>query len=57
MIAIAFLEDGLILSGGREHRLLNSLRCRFGPQTLELLAQTEADHVRAVADRRARNEG
>jgi len=56
MIAIAFLEDGLILSGGRESRLLNSLRSRFGPQTLELLAQTEADQPRAVAAWRARGE-
>jgi len=55
MIAVAFLEDGLILSGGRESRLLNSLRRRFGPQTLELLAQTEANNARAVATWRARS--
>lgn len=46
MIAIVLLEDGLMLSGGRERRILNSLRSRFGPQTLELLAQTEARNAR-----------
>ena len=53
MIAIAFLEDGLILSGGRESRLLNSLRSRFGPQTRELLSETEAANARVVAEWRA----
>jgi hypothetical protein len=48
MIAIAILEDGWILGGGRESRLLNSLRPRFGPQTLELLAETDANHACAV---------
>lgn len=56
MIAIAFLEDGLILSGGRESQLLNSLRSGFGPHTRELLAETESNHARVVADRRTRRD-
>jgi hypothetical protein len=47
MIAVALLEDGLIHSGGRELLLLNALRSRFGPQTRELLAETEAN-IRAA---------
>jgi hypothetical protein len=41
LIGIIFLEDGVLLSGGREHAALTSLVPRFGPATQALLAETK----------------
>src|ERR1700709_1620420 len=41
LIGIIVLEDGVLLSGGREHAALTSLVPRFGPATQALLAETK----------------
>jgi hypothetical protein len=41
LIEIIFLEDGLLLSGGRENAVLTGLQPRFGPATRALLAEAE----------------
>jgi hypothetical protein len=39
VVAISFLEDGLLLSGGRELAAFTALQPRFGPSTHALLAE------------------
>jgi hypothetical protein len=39
VIEIAFLEDGLLLSGGRELAAFTALQPRFGPATCALVAE------------------
>jgi hypothetical protein len=41
VVEIAFLEDGVLLGGGREHAALASLVPRFGLATRALLAETK----------------
>ena len=57
LIAIAFLEDGVILSGGRERDALTSLLPRFGLGTMTLLAETEAHYASLVELSRTRPHG
>jgi hypothetical protein len=55
VIAISFLEDGVLLSGGREHAVLTGLVPRFGPATRALLAETKRRYDDAAeASRRRR---
>jgi hypothetical protein len=49
LIGIIFLEDGVLLSGGREHAALTSLVPRFGPATRALLAETK-QHYDALVE-------
>lgn len=41
VVAISFLEDGLVLSGGRELAAFTALQPQFGPATRTLLAEVK----------------
>lgn len=48
LIATVFLEDGLLLSGGREQAAFRTLSRKFGPATNELLVQTSDHYARLL---------
>ncbi|MCA1698071.1 MAG: hypothetical protein LC790_03880 [Actinobacteria bacterium] len=52
LVAIAFLEDGVLLSGGRERAALTALQPWFGRSTLALLAETEQHYDALVEESR-----
>ena len=54
VVAIAFLEDGVLLSDGREQAALGGLVPRFGPATRALLAETK-QHCDALAEQSRRD--
>lgn len=55
VVGISFLEDGVLLSGGREQAALTGLVPRFGPAMRALLAETKQRYDAAVeASRRYR---
>ncbi len=48
LVAVVFLEDGVMHSGGNELAALTAIVPRFGPATLALLEKTREDYAKLV---------